>query len=158
MSKQDSFFKNLKSFWKSLGPGLITGASDDDPSAITTFSQAGAQYGIVTLWMAILAFPILAFVQEICARIGIVTGKGITGVVKQYYPSWLLYLLIILSCPPFVLNIGADIAVMGEASNFIGYDILLRRVLWKNRNSMQPEMHAVPARPGRFDPLISNPS
>jgi NRAMP (natural resistance-associated macrophage protein)-like metal ion transporter len=113
------FFHTTKRFWKSLGPGLITGASDDDPSAITTFSQAGASYGLTTLWMAPVAYPILAIIQEMCARIGIVTGKGLTSVVKNHYPSWLLYALILLTCPAFLLNIGADIALLGEAGNLL---------------------------------------
>ncbi|MFI5154221.1 MAG: NRAMP family divalent metal transporter [Chitinophagales bacterium] len=119
MSRQKSRFQSLKHFWKSLGPGLITGASDDDPSAITTFSQAGASYGLVTLWTAIVAFPILAFAQEICARIGIVTGKGLTAIVRSHYPRWTLIILVALSCPAFLLNIGADIAVLGETGNLL---------------------------------------
>ena len=119
MSRHPPFLQNLKRFWKTLGPGLITGASDDDPSAITTFSQAGASFGLTTLWMAILAFPILAVIQEMCARIGIVTGRGLTGIVKTHYPSWVLYFLIALSCPAFLLNIGADTAVLGEAGNLL---------------------------------------
>ena len=79
------FLYQIKRFWKTLGPGLITGASDDHPSAITTFSQAGAGYGLSTLWMAVLAYPVLAIIQEMCARIGIVTGKGLTSVVKNHY-------------------------------------------------------------------------
>jgi NRAMP (natural resistance-associated macrophage protein)-like metal ion transporter len=109
----------LRNFWKALGPGLITGASDDDPSAIITFSQAGARYGLATLWLSVLAFPVLAVLQEMCARIGIVTGKRLTGVIKSYYPPWVLYLLIILSCPAFLVNIGADIAILGEAGNLL---------------------------------------
>jgi NRAMP (natural resistance-associated macrophage protein)-like metal ion transporter len=119
MSRPHPFLSGLKRFWKTLGPGLITGASDDDPSAITTFSQAGARYGLATLWMAILAYPILAVLQEMCARIGIVTGKGLAGVIKTHYRPWVLYLLIALSCPAFLLNIGADIAVLGEAGNLL---------------------------------------
>lgn len=119
MSRHEPLYQRAKRFWKTLGPGLITGASDDDPSAITTFSQAGAQFGLSTLWMAILAYPILAVLQEMCARIGIVTGKGLTAVVKKYYPPWMLYLLIALTCPAFLLNIGADIAVLGEAGNLL---------------------------------------
>ena len=119
MSRQHPFLQRLKRIWKTLGPGLITGASDDDPSAITTFSQAGARYGLTTLWMAILAYPILAVLQEMCARIGIVTGKGLTGVIKAHYPPWILYILIALSCPAFLLNIGADIAVLGETGNLL---------------------------------------
>ena len=119
MSRHYLLLQRFKSFWKALGPGLITGASDDDPSAITTFSQAGTRYGLATLWMVIFAYPILAVLQEMCARIGIVTGKGLTGVIKTHYPKWVLYLLIILSCPAFLLNIGADIAALGEAGNLL---------------------------------------
>jgi NRAMP (natural resistance-associated macrophage protein)-like metal ion transporter len=119
MSKHHPFLQKIKRFWKTLGPGLITGASDDDPSAITTFSQAGARYGLATLWTAVIAYPVLAIMQEMCARIGIVTGKGLAGVIKTHYPSWLLWVLIALSCPAFLLNIGADIAVLGEAGNLL---------------------------------------
>lgn len=119
MSKNPRYLNRLKQFWNALGPGLITGASDDDPSAITTFSLAGAQFGLVTLWTALLAFPILAVLQEMCARIGIVSGKGLTSVIKTYYPRWVLYLLIGLSCPAFLFNIGADTAVLGEAGNLL---------------------------------------
>ncbi len=117
MRKQtDSRFRT---FLKALGPGLISGASDDDPSAITTFSQAGARFGLSTLWLSILALPILAFIQEMCARIGIVTKQGISGVVKKHYPKWVLYVLIVLSCPAFLLNMGADISVLGETGNML---------------------------------------
>jgi NRAMP (natural resistance-associated macrophage protein)-like metal ion transporter len=119
MSKHSPILHKFKGLWKTLGPGLITGASDVDPSAITTFSQAGSRFGLSTLWMAILSYPILAVLQEMCARIGIVTGKGLAGVIKKYYPPWLLYCLIILSCPAFILNIGADIAALGEAGNLL---------------------------------------
>jgi NRAMP (natural resistance-associated macrophage protein)-like metal ion transporter len=119
MSKRQTYLIRVKRFWKTLGPGLVTGASDDDPSAITTFSQAGATYGLATLWIAVLAFPVLAIIQEICARIGIVTRKGLTGVVKTHYPSWVLWSLVVLSCPAFILNIGADIAILGETGNLL---------------------------------------
>ncbi len=119
MDKHNPFLTRFKNFWKALGPGLITGASDDDPSAITTFSQAGARFGVATLWVALLAFPVLASIQEMCARIGIVTKKGLTAVVKEHYPKWVLYILIGLSCPAFLLNIGADISVLGETGNLL---------------------------------------
>jgi len=109
----------LKYFWKMLGSGLITGASDDDPSAITTFSQAGAQFGLATLWMALFAFPFLAVLQEMSARIGLVTRKGLTGVVKAHYPKWVLYFVIFITCPAFLLNIGADIAMIGSVGNML---------------------------------------
>ena len=66
-------------FWKLIGPGLVTGASDDDPSGIATYSQAGAAYGLSTLWTAIVAFPLMASIQQMCARIGLVTNQGLTG-------------------------------------------------------------------------------
>ena len=119
MNKHKRVSPRFKSFYKALGPGLISGASDDDPSAITTFSQAGARYGLSTLWVAILAFPILASLLEMCARIGMVTKKGLAGVVKEHYPKWVLYFLIGLSCPAFLLNMGADISVLGETGNLL---------------------------------------
>jgi NRAMP (natural resistance-associated macrophage protein)-like metal ion transporter len=119
MNKHNTLPKGFMSFWKALGPGLISGASDDDPSAITTFSQAGARYGLATLWVAILAFPILASLLEMCARIGMVTKKGLAGVVKEHYPKWVLYILVGLSCPAFLLNMGADISVLGETGNLL---------------------------------------
>jgi NRAMP (natural resistance-associated macrophage protein)-like metal ion transporter len=109
----------LRRFWKMLGPGLVTGASDDDPSGIATYSQAGAKFGLTTLWTAIVSYPLMYVIQEMCARIGIVTGRGLAGVVKDHYPKWVLYLLIIFSCPAIVLNIAADIAGMGAVANLI---------------------------------------
>jgi NRAMP (natural resistance-associated macrophage protein)-like metal ion transporter len=117
-SKQKAKSK-LSRFWKMLGPGLITGASDDDPSGIATYSQAGAKFGLTTLWTAIVSYPLMYVIQEMCARIGIVTGRGLAGVVKDHYPKWVLYLLIIFSCPAIVLNIAADIAGMGAVANLI---------------------------------------
>jgi NRAMP (natural resistance-associated macrophage protein)-like metal ion transporter len=119
MVKPQKAGNRLSRFWKSLGPGLVTGASDDDPSAITTFSQAGAQFGLATLWVAFFIYPVLAVIQEMCARMGLVTGKGLTGVVKAHYPKWVLYILILFSCPAFLLNIGADIAILGSVGNLL---------------------------------------
>src|SRR5436309_987126 len=81
----------VKRFFKMLGPGLITGASDDDPSGIGTYSVAGAQLGYASLWTAILTFPLMAIVQFICAKIGMVSGTGIAGVLRKHYPPKLLY-------------------------------------------------------------------
>lgn len=106
-------------FLKILGPGLITGASDDDPSGIATYSQAGAQFGIATLWTALLTFPLMAAVQEMCARIGMVTSQGLTGTLKTHYPRSILYLTLLFSFPAIILNIGADIAGMGAVANLI---------------------------------------
>ena len=110
---------SLLSLWKLLGPGLVTGAADDDPSGIATYSQAGAQYGLATLWTALITFPLMAAVQEMCARIGFVTSQGLTGILKTNYPRPVLWLMVVFSFPAIVLNIGADIAGMGAVANLI---------------------------------------
>ena len=109
----------LKRFLKNLGPGLITGASDDDPSGIATYSQAGAQFGLASLWTALITFPLMAAIQEMCARIGIVTSKGLTSNIRHNYPKSILYLMILFTFPAVILNIGADIAGMGAVANLI---------------------------------------
>jgi Mn2+/Fe2+ NRAMP family transporter len=114
--KKSSYFKK---FFKILGPGLITGASDDDPSGIATYSQAGAQYGLSTLWTAWITFPLMASIQEMCARIGLATSQGLTTILKLHYPRWVLYVMLLFSFPAIVMNIGADIAGMGAVANLI---------------------------------------
>ena len=109
----------LTRFWKILGPGLVTGASDDDPSGIATYSQAGAAFGLSTLWTALIAFPLMASIQQMCARIGIVTSNGLTGTLKKNYPRPVLYLMLLFSFPAIILNIGADIAGMGAVGNLL---------------------------------------
>ncbi len=109
----------LVRFWKVLGPGLITGASDDDPSGIATYSQAGAAYGLSTLWTSIIAFPLMAAIQQMCAKIGLVTSQGLTGALKKHYPRPVLYLMLLFSFPAIVMNIGADIAGMGAVGNLL---------------------------------------
>lgn len=104
---------------KGLGPGVITGASDDDPSGIATYSQAGAQFGLSTLWAALISTPLMAAIQEMCAKIGVVTHKGLTGVVKEHYPKIMLYTILLISVPAVVLNIGADISAVGAVSNLL---------------------------------------
>jgi NRAMP (natural resistance-associated macrophage protein)-like metal ion transporter len=106
-------------FWKKLGPGLITGASDDDPSGITTYSAAGAGFGLSTLWTALITFPLMAAIQEMCARIGLVTNSGLTGTIKKHYPKPVLYIMLLFSFPAIVLNIGANIAGMGAVGNLL---------------------------------------
>lgn len=106
-------------FWKLLGPGLITGASDDDPSGIATYSQAGAAYGLSTLWTSVIAFPLMASIQQMCAKIGLVTSQGLTGTLKKNYPRPVLYLMVLFSFPSIVMNIGADIAGMGAVGNLL---------------------------------------
>src|ERR1700739_2033474 len=85
----------LQKFLKALGPGLVTGASDDDPSGIITYAQAGAMFGLSTLWTALLTFPLMAAVQGMAARIGMVTCQGLTGTLKSHYPKFVLYLMIL---------------------------------------------------------------
>ena len=111
--------QKLKKFFKALGPGLITGASDDDPSGIATYSQAGARYGLATLWTALITFPLMASIQGMCARIGLVTSQGLTTTLKQHYPKSILYLMVLFSFPAIILNIGADIAGMGAVAHLI---------------------------------------
>lgn len=109
----------LNRFWKVLGPGLVTGASDDDPSGIATYSQAGAAFGLSTLWTALITFPLMASVQEMCARIGLVTSHGLAGTLKTNYSKPVLYLMLLFSFPAIVMNIGADIAGMGAVGNLL---------------------------------------
>jgi NRAMP (natural resistance-associated macrophage protein)-like metal ion transporter len=106
-------------FLKSLGPGLVTGASDDDPSGIATYSQAGAQFGYFTLWTALLTFPLMAAIQGMCARIGLVTSKGLTVTLRENYPKAVLYLMLLFSFPAITLNIGADLEGMGAVAHML---------------------------------------
>ena len=119
MNNRQKITNKLKRFWKILGPGLITGASDDDPSGIATYSQAGAAYGLSTLWTGIIAFPLMASIQQMCAKIGLVTSLGLTGALKKNYPRPVLYLMLLFSFPAIVMNIGADIAGMGAVGNLL---------------------------------------
>lgn len=112
-------WRKVKKFFSALGPGLVTGASDDDPSGIATYSQAGAKYGLATLWTVIITFPLMAAIQEMCARIGLVTSVGLTTTLKKHYPRPVLYLMILFSVPAIILNIGADIASMGAVANLL---------------------------------------
>ncbi|MBS1606244.1 MAG: divalent metal cation transporter [Bacteroidetes bacterium] len=109
----------VKKFLKALGPGLVTGASDDDPSGIVTYSQAGAQFGLLTLWTALLTFPLMAAMQGMAARIGLVTSKGLSGTLRTYYPKWVLYSMILFSFPAVIMNIGADIQSMGAVASLL---------------------------------------
>ena len=109
----------IKRSWKVLGPGMITGASDDDPSGIATYTQAGAAFGLSTLWTALLTFPLMAAIQEMCARIGVVTTHGLTGVLKRHYSKGLLYTMMVFSFPAIVLNIGADLEGMGAVAHML---------------------------------------
>ncbi|WP_211254980.1 NRAMP family divalent metal transporter [Nevskia soli] len=104
-----------RGIWKRLGPGLITGASDDDPSGIATYSQVGAQYGYGMAWTMIFSYPLMAAMQEISARIGRVTGNGIAGNIRQHYPPALLRTIVCLLLVANIINLGADLGAMGDA-------------------------------------------
>ena len=102
-----------------LGAGLITGASDDDPSGIATYAQAGAQFGFGLSWTLVLTYPLMVVVQAISARIGRTTGRGIAGNLRRYYPNWLLQILVGLLFVANTLNIGADLGAMAEATRLL---------------------------------------
>jgi NRAMP (natural resistance-associated macrophage protein)-like metal ion transporter len=104
---------------KALGPGLITGAADDDPSGIATYSQAGAQFGFNTLWTLVLTYPFMVGIQLVSARIGRVTGRGLAANIRRAYSPWLLYSIVILLLVANVINIAADIAAMGAALRLV---------------------------------------
>lgn len=104
-----------KGLWSALGPGLITGASDDDPSGIATYSQAGAQFGFSMCWVMLFTFPLMAAIQEISARIGRVTGQGIAGNIRTHYSKTLLRVIVGLLLVANIINLGADLGAMGDA-------------------------------------------
>jgi NRAMP (natural resistance-associated macrophage protein)-like metal ion transporter len=108
--------KALRRFFAILGPGLITGAADDDPSGISTYSVTGAAYGYATLWVALLTFPLMTAVQLMCARLGIVTGRGLAASVRMYYPRWVLWGACLILAVANIINIGADLGGMAEAT------------------------------------------
>ncbi len=106
-------------FFAGLGPGLITGAADDDPSGISTYSVAGAVYGYTTLWTALFSFPMMAAVQLMCARLGMVSGRGLAGVIRIRYPRWVLWGACFLLIVANVFNIGADLGGMADATRMV---------------------------------------
>jgi NRAMP (natural resistance-associated macrophage protein)-like metal ion transporter len=114
--QQRLMFKKLR---KAIGPGVITGASDDDPSGIATYTQAGAAFGLQFLWTAVATYPLMVSVQEMCARIGIVTRQGLTGILKKHYPRPVLWIMILFSFPAIILNISADFAGMGAVGHML---------------------------------------
>jgi NRAMP (natural resistance-associated macrophage protein)-like metal ion transporter len=109
----------LKRSFAVLGPGLITGAADDDPSGISTYSVAGASYGYATLWIALLTFPLMAAVQLMCARLGKVTGQGLGAAVRIHFPRWVLWGACLILVVANTINIGADLGGMAEATQLI---------------------------------------
>ncbi len=123
--------KKISLFFKSLGPGLITGASDDDPSGIGTYSAVGAKFGLSILWTAVWLLPIMFAVQEICARIGIVTNKGLTKVLLKRYTKKIVFVIVMLLIVANVINIGADLGAMAASLKMIsGIDFYLGLVFF----------------------------
>jgi NRAMP (natural resistance-associated macrophage protein)-like metal ion transporter len=118
-AQSKTMFSGLKKVLRVLGPGIITGAADDDPSGIATYSQTGAQFGYGQLWTALFMLPLLAGVQEACARIGAVTGKGIATVVREHFSKPVLYGVVLLVIIANTINIGADIGAMASAANLL---------------------------------------
>jgi NRAMP (natural resistance-associated macrophage protein)-like metal ion transporter len=117
--KKGGKLKRIKHILSVLGPGVITGASDDDPSGIGTYSVAGAQFGYGTVWASLVTYPLSAAVQEVCARIGLVTGHGLAAIIKHYFPRWVLYIVAFLLVAANTLNIGADIAAMAGSIHLV---------------------------------------
>jgi NRAMP (natural resistance-associated macrophage protein)-like metal ion transporter len=111
--------KTTTEYWKKLGPGLTTGAADDDPAGIATYSQTGAQFGPRLLWLAVFTYPLMSVVQEMCARIGLVTGRGLAGNIKLHYSKNILYICALLLFVANSFNIGADLGAMAKATELI---------------------------------------
>jgi NRAMP (natural resistance-associated macrophage protein)-like metal ion transporter len=116
-SKKES--NPLKRFLRLLGPGLITGAADDDPSGIATYSIAGASLGFATLWTAVITLPLMSVVQFLCAKIGLVSGMGLARVLRTYYSRWLLYPAVLSLVVANTINAGTDIGAIASAINLI---------------------------------------
>lgn len=112
-------FAKLKKIFKKLGPGFITGASDDDPSGIATYSQTGAKFGYGQLWLIPFCYPFMVAIQEMCGRIGMVTGKGLSGVLRKHYPKWAVYMATSLLVIANTVNIGADLGAMAASAQML---------------------------------------
>ena len=108
-----------ESWFRKLGPGLITGAADDDPSGIATYSQAGAQFGFGMLWTLLFTYPLMVGIQVVSAKIGRVTGHGLATNIRRHYPAWLLYFIVSLLLVANTINIAADVAAMGDAVTLV---------------------------------------
>src|SRR5207237_7139874 len=108
-STPEKELRRVRKFFAELGPGLITGAADDDPSGISTYSVTGAAFGYAPLWTALFSFPLMAAVQLMCARLGMVSGRGLASVVRNRYPRWVLWSSCLLLVVANIVNIGADL-------------------------------------------------
>jgi NRAMP (natural resistance-associated macrophage protein)-like metal ion transporter len=117
--RDDESTRGIGAFLGNLGPGLVTGAADDDPSGISTYSQAGAAFGYGLLWTAVLSFPLMVAVQLMCARIGLVTRRGLASVLRKHYPPWLLWFSCILLLVGNTINIAADLSGMAAGAELL---------------------------------------
>ncbi|MBM3271796.1 divalent metal cation transporter [Candidatus Kaiserbacteria bacterium] len=111
--------RRLKRYWKDMGPGLVTGAADDDPEGVAAYSQTGAQFGFQYLWLALVTFPLMSVVQEMCARIGLVTGRGLAENIRREYSKPALWTVVALLVFANTLNIGADLVAMADAAKLL---------------------------------------
>src|SRR6476659_1325485 len=111
--------RRVRAFFSELGPGLITGAADDDPSGISTYSVTGAAFGYAQLWTALFSFPLMAAVQLMCARLGMVTGQGLAGAIRQNYSRWVLLRSFFFNDTATTENIGADLGGMAKATEMV---------------------------------------
>jgi NRAMP (natural resistance-associated macrophage protein)-like metal ion transporter len=124
-------WKKFRIFTKTLGPGLITGASDDDPSGIGTYSSVGAKFGFGILWMAAWMLPMMLAIQEVCARIGVVTNKGLAGVLQKHYRKKIVFSAVVLLIIANIVNIGADLGAMGASLEMItGINVYLAAIVF----------------------------
>jgi len=119
--------KYLKRIFKIIGPGFVTGAADDDPSGVATYSQTGAHFGFSQLWLTIFSFPFMIVIQQMCGRIGMVTGKGLAGVIRTHYSKWVLYFAVSLLLITNTINIGADLGAMATSAEML---LGLPFILW----------------------------
>ena len=114
-----SLRSRTRSAWRVLGPGFVTGSSDDDPSGIGTYSQTGARFGYSQLWLAVWAYPFMVAIQEICGRIGMVTGRGLSSVLREHYPRPALYTAVMLLLIANTVNVGADLGAMAATGQLL---------------------------------------
>ena len=114
-----NILKYLKKLFKKIGPGFVTGAADDDPSGVATYSQTGSIFGFSQLWIALFSFPFMIVIQQMCGRIGMVTGKGLAGVIRTHYSKPVLYLAVSLLVIANTINIGADLGAMATSAQML---------------------------------------
>ena len=119
MSARPSRRNFVRAFFSALGPGVITGAADDDPSGVATYSIAGAQHGLALLWTALFTWPLMAFVQMMCARIGMVTGRGLAGALRHKFPRPVIVIAAIALFAANSINVGADLSGMADAAEML---------------------------------------